>query len=71
MLIFDVDIHLLHNKVFHYVLMACFSCHMQGSPLMTRNKCKDATLKTIVTDSEITYCITKVLNNYDDGLDPD
>jgi len=37
-IIFDVDISSLVTEVPHHVSMATLSCHMQGSPLMERNK---------------------------------
>ena len=44
----DVDISLFLNKVFYSVVMAPFSCNVQGSPLREKEKKQKKTVANVV-----------------------
>ena len=42
----DVDISVIFNKVIHYLHMASFHCHVQGSSLIKRSEVSNAIFRT-------------------------
>ena len=63
-IIFDVDISFILNKVFHYLLMAFFHCHVQGSSLIKRRIHNSKQISDQISQHDLTELLSKYRGEY-------